>query len=331
MALIDPVRPRYAPLVMPSPLSPSRRAHDQHGFRVRLEWGQTGVMVLAAPADLVVIVDVLSFSTAVSVAVERGALVIPYRFQSDTAEVFARSVGATLASADRGGQGPTLSPASLSSLRPGEQLVLPSPNGATCSVLAAERGATVVAGCLRNASAVGRFAAAHGGTTAVIAAGEMWPDGGLRFAVEDLIGAGAVLAHFDPSTMSPEARAAVYVFQAAYGELLAMLKSSASGRELIGAGFGVDVAIASEVDATDLVPLLSGGAFLASLSVEASTAATRFTLGPTARSPRTVLGRRGPVRPLRGRNVRQRQGNLANEPRDRVLGLQPRSMGPSVT
>lgn len=221
------------------------------------------MMVLAAPVDLVVIVDVLSFSTAVSVAVERGARVFPYRFRSDTAEDFARSVGATLASADRGGQGPTLSPASLLNLRPGDQLVLPSPNGAACSMLAAERGATVVAGCLRNASAVGRFADAHGGTTAVIAAGEKWPDGGLRPAVEDLIGAGAVLAHFDPSSMSPEARAAVSVFRAALGELPAMLKSSSSGRELIDAGFGVDVAMACEVDATDLVPVLSGGAFLA--------------------------------------------------------------------
>jgi len=242
-------------------VSPFRPSHDQHDFRARLDWGQTGVMILAAHADLVVIVDVLSFSTAVSVAVERGAMVIPHRFRDDTAEDFARSVGATLANADRGGSGATLSPASLSILHRGEQLVLPSPNGARCSVLAAEGGATVVAGCLRNASAVGRFAAAHGGTTAVIAAGETWPDGGLRPAVEDLIGAGAVLAELDPLTLSPEARAAVAAFRAAHDDLLGMLESSASGRELIDAGFGADVAIASQVDATDLVPVLTGGAF----------------------------------------------------------------------
>lgn len=242
-------------------MSPFRASHDQHDFRARLEWGQTGVRILAGQADLVVIVDVLSFSTAVSVAVERGAMVIPHRFGDDTAEHFARSVGARLANVDRRGTGPSLSPASLAVLRPGEQLVLTSPNGATCSLLAAEFGTTVVAGCLRNASAVGRLAAALGGTTAVIAAGEIWPDGGLRPAVEDLIGAGGVLSALDPRTLSPEAEAAAAAFRAAHGDLLGMLASSSSGRELIDAGFGADVAIASQADATDLVPVLTGGAF----------------------------------------------------------------------
>lgn len=241
--------------------SPCLPSHDQHDFRSRLEWGQTGVRILAGQADLVVIVDVLSFSTAVSVAVERGAIVIPHRFRDDSAEHDARSVGATYANPDRRGPGPTLSPASLSVLRPGEHLVLPSPNGATCSVLAAEAGALVVSGCLRNASAVGRFAAALGGTTAVIAAGEIWPDGSLRPAVEDLIGAGAVMAALDPPSLSPEARAAVAAFRAARDDLLGMLESSSSGRELTDAGFGPDVTIAGQLDATDLVPVLSDGAF----------------------------------------------------------------------
>jgi 2-phosphosulfolactate phosphatase len=247
--------------VKSSSASPFLASHDQHHFHARLEWGQTGVRILAGQADLVVIVDVLSFSTAVSVAIERGAVVIPYRFRDDTAEHYARSIGAILANPDRGGPGPTLSPASLSVLRPEQQLVLPSPNGATCSVLAAEAGAMVVAGCLRNASAVGRFAAARGGTTAVVAAGEIWPDGSLRPAVEDLIGAGAVLAALDSGDLSPEARAAVAAFRAARDDLLWMLESSSSGRELIDAGHGADVAIASQVDATDLVSVLSGGAF----------------------------------------------------------------------
>lgn len=241
--------------------SPFNPGHDQHGFRTRLEWGQTGVRILAGSADLVVIVDVLSFSTAVSVAVERGAMVIPYRFRDGTAEHYARSMGATLANPDRGGSGPSLSPASLSSLHRGEQLVLPSPNGATCSALAAEAGAVVVAGCLRNASAVGRFAAGRGGTTAVIAAGERWPDGGLRPAVEDFIGAGAVIAAMAPSSLSPEAKAAVAAFQAARDDLRGMLEGSSSGRELIDRGFGSDVTIAGDFDATELVPVLGEDAF----------------------------------------------------------------------
>lgn len=226
-----------------------------------MEWGQNGVRILADEGALVVIVDVLSFSTAVSVAVERGATVIPHRFRDDTAEELARSLGATLANPRRGGPGPTLSPASLSALCSGETLVLPSPNGATCAVLAADAGAIVVAGCLRNAAAVGRLAAAFGGTTAVIPAGERWPDGSLRPAFEDLIGAGAILSAFGPDALSPEASAAVAVFRAARDHLHEALGSAASGRELIDAGFAADVAIAAELDATDHVPELMSGGF----------------------------------------------------------------------
>lgn len=236
-------------------------SHDQHGYEARLEWGEAGTRALAAVAGTVVIVDVLSFSTSVSVAIERGGIVIPSRVADDTAAEHARSIGATLASPYRGGPGPTLSPASLSVLRGGERLVLPSPNGATCTLLAADAGATVVAGCVRNATAVGRYAAARGGTVAVIAAGERWPAGGLRPAVEDLIGAGAILAALGPRRLSPEAMSAVAAFRAAAGDLRATLDASSSGRELIDAGFGEDVAIAAAIDATELVPELRDGAF----------------------------------------------------------------------
>jgi 2-phosphosulfolactate phosphatase len=224
-----------------------------------MDWGRAGVQLLAGNADLVIVVDVLSFSTAVSIAVERGAAVIPVRVRDASAAAFAQSLGATLAAADRSGPGPTLSPASLAVLRPGERLVLPSPNGSSCVSLSSEAGATVVAACLRNAGAVGRFAMARGGSTAVIAAGELWPDGGLRPAVEDLIGAGAVLAGMDADTMSPEAKAAVAAFRAARDDLLGALVGSASGRELVDRGFGDDVAIAARLDVTDLVPVLADG------------------------------------------------------------------------
>jgi 2-phosphosulfolactate phosphatase len=243
------------PAVNPHP------SHRQHGYRRRMDWGRAGVQLLAREVDLVIVVDVLSFSTAVSVAVERGAAVIPYRVPDTSAADYARGIGATLAGADRSGPGPTLSPASLTALRGGERLVLPSPNGAGCASLAAEAGASVVAGCLRNASAVARFAALRGGPTAVIAAGELWPDGRLWPAVEDLIGAGAVLAGIDADAMSPEAKAAVAVFRAARDDLLEALAGSASGRELVDRGFSDDVAMAARLDVTDLVPMLRDGVF----------------------------------------------------------------------
>jgi 2-phosphosulfolactate phosphatase len=244
------------PVVRPGP-SPLVQA----GFRARLEWGEAGVRALAPLVGLVVVVDVLSFSTAVCVAVEQGARVVPYRPSDGSPAAYARSIGATLAGPARSAPGPTLSPTSLTAIRAGETLVLPSPNGSSCAVEAAHTGAMVVIGCLRNASAVGRLIAAHGTACAVIAAGERWPDGSLRPALEDLLGAGAILAMVDPAVLSPEARAAVGVFAAARAAIEEAIRESASGRESIEHGFAADVELAAELDATDRVPVLVDGAF----------------------------------------------------------------------
>ena len=52
---------------------------DQSEFDLRFEWGPRGVEMLAPVSDAVVIVDVLTFSTAVVVVAARGAAVFPYR------------------------------------------------------------------------------------------------------------------------------------------------------------------------------------------------------------------------------------------------------------
>ena len=240
---------------------PDEGAFDQHDFRGRLDWGLAGVRQLAPVVDLVVIVDVLSFSTAVSIAVDQGARVVPYRSRDEGAAAHARSIGAVLASPNRNTRGPTLSPASLTTLRPGQVVVLPSPNGGTCAVEAAESGTMVVIGCLRNATAVGRLIAGHGGSAAVIACGEAWPDRSLRPAVEDLLGAGAILAAMDAAALSPESRLAAAGFRGLRGSLASAMRDSASGRELVAAGFADDVELAADLDATDLVPVLVDGAF----------------------------------------------------------------------
>ena len=135
------------------------------------------------------------------------------------------------------------------------------PRRRTVALAAAGSGATVLAGCLRNATAVARAALRLGRTLAVVAAGERWPDGSLRPAVEDLLGAGAVLAALDHPAPSPEARAAAGAFRSA--DLPTALRECASGRELAGAGYANDVAVAARLDASDVVPVLSDRAFVA--------------------------------------------------------------------
>ena len=53
-------------------------ATRQGDHTVRFDWGPTGGLAVGEGADAAVVVDVLSFTTALGVAVERGAVVVPY-------------------------------------------------------------------------------------------------------------------------------------------------------------------------------------------------------------------------------------------------------------
>jgi len=252
--------------------------HDQGSYRVRCEWGPVGASAVVAPGDVAVVVDVLSFTTTTTLAVAGGVRVLPFAWRDERAAAHARTHDAVLAvgrSVARETPGAvSLSPASVAgALTRGDldRLVLPSPNGSTICAALADSGAGVVAGSLRNATAVGRWLAQHwspGSALCLVPAGERWSDGSLRPAVEDLWGAGAVLAallaapgspvgHQD---LSPEARLAATAFAAA--SFPSDLHGCASGRELAAIGFAGDVDLAAEMDVDDVVPLLRDGAFL---------------------------------------------------------------------
>jgi len=200
----------------------------------------------------------LSFSTCVAIAAERGAVTLPYGWQDPSAAEFARRHQALLAGPR--GEAYSLSPASLVTLPPGTRLVLPSQNGAALSLEAARRG-TVLAGCLRNRSAVCARAAQLGGPFAVLPAGERWADGRLRPALEDLLGAGAIVAML-PGTRSPEAAAAATVFESFADRLPSALASCSSGRQLIESGYAADVEAAALLDTADVAPELVDGAYV---------------------------------------------------------------------
>ena len=75
--------------------------------------------------------------------------------------------------------------------------------------------------------------AGRGRDIAIIPAGERWPDGTLRPAIEDLLGAGAILDALD-TPMSSEALVARESFRSAGAELGAVIRASVSGGEFGG-------------------------------------------------------------------------------------------------
>ncbi|MDN5765802.1 MAG: 2-phosphosulfolactate phosphatase [Humibacillus sp.] len=272
-----------------------RPSHSQSRHPVRLEWGAEAALALTRHAleggasVYAVVVDVLSFSTSVTVAADAGLTVLPYRWGQDGARAFADERSAVLAQprSHTLDGGISLSPKSIRDTNVTSAIVLPSPNGSTIAEKLAGCGAVVVVAALRNRAAVGRWLARRligthdppqdGGTVVILVpAGERWPDGSLRPAVEDLWGAGGVAAaviqqlegRFDgyPASrlFSPEAATACSAYTAVIGapdRLTAGLAASASGRELIDSGWPEDVAIAGELDHSRSVPVLTGGAF----------------------------------------------------------------------
>jgi len=226
-------------------------------YNVQVEWGGDGLAAVVGGSDVVIIVDVLSFSTCVDVALGRGGTVFPFALGGEDASEFARNVGAECA-APRGTGRFSLSPATFASIRPSEKVVLPSPNGAALSV---ETGTVpTLTACLRNADAVARAATQIGRRLVVISAGERWPSGGLRPALEDWIGAGAVVANLS-GTRSPEAVAAEDAFRAAAPRLESVLVDCLSGRELVERGYRDDIGWAAALNVSGCAPLLRQGAY----------------------------------------------------------------------
>lgn len=215
---------------MPSPF-------DQSTYQVRLDWGTAGLARLAA-ADIVVVVDVLRFSSTV---------------------VDATASGVDIALAEAEGW---------------------SRNGAAVAA-AASADAIVLVGGIRNAAAVARTVQTiqerrqERTSVAVIAAGEVDDAGLLRFAVEDQLGAGAIISALSARGIdhtAPDAAVAAEGFHALRRAVRHMVGASGSGRELADGvtatarieAAGVvptSVAEAAVLDAVDVVPVLRDGVF----------------------------------------------------------------------
>lgn len=54
-------------------------AHEQRTYGVRFDWGPTGAQAVSPGCELAIVIDVLSFTTTLSVALDAGITVLPYQ------------------------------------------------------------------------------------------------------------------------------------------------------------------------------------------------------------------------------------------------------------
>jgi 2-phosphosulfolactate phosphatase len=251
---------------------PGRLVRDWFGqrpWRCRLEWGHRGAAAATARGDVLVVVDTLSFSTAVATALHRGVTVYPCRPGDEGRLEEQVGAEAVVRRQDVPSKGRfSLSPTTFLSSESGARVALGSPNGAACCV-AARAAPCVVVGSPVNARAVARFVSARlaggGQAVTVLACGERWStpvDGeDLRLAVEDWLGAGAILLHLGLDK-SPEAQVCEAAFRGVEGRLEGVLLNCGSGVELCQKGYEADVLHASRLDLYEVVPLLAEGRFV---------------------------------------------------------------------
>lgn len=235
---------------------------SQRVIRCHMAWGRRGALEAARQGHILVVVDVLSFSTAVATAVQRGGMIYACSLETNVDEL-ARRVGGEAAVNRR--EVPqkgrfSLSPPTFEALTPGTRVALASPNGATCSQYARQVPYLFV-GALVNARAVAAAVAevmeAQSLPVTVLACGERWhtpsEDGSLRFALEDYLGVGAILSHL-PYRKTSDAQVCEGAFRQAIGDLPELVRECESGQELYEKGFGEDVEWAVRLDVYDAVP-----------------------------------------------------------------------------
>jgi 2-phosphosulfolactate phosphatase len=241
---------------------------DDPGPRVQLAWGRRGAQAAADRKDILVVVDTLRFSTTAVTAVHHGAVIYPCSVDEARVTALAQRVDGEVALHQHAVSTPSsrfsLSPRSYVGVEPGTRVVLPSPNGSTCCQYG-PRTPWLFVGALVNAHAVAR-AVSHLLTiqqlnVTVLACGERWrlpaEEGVLRFALEDYLGAGAVLSAL-PFSQTVEAQACGATFRALHEHLEALLWECESGQELRTKGLGDDVRHAAQLNVYDTAPVLYG-------------------------------------------------------------------------
>ncbi|KAA3634503.1 MAG: 2-phosphosulfolactate phosphatase [Calditrichaeota bacterium] len=244
-----------------------RKFDSQEPYRCKLEWGVEGAIRAASRGDILVIVDILSFSTTTTYAVSQGATVYPCT-KTDDMESLAEKFHAKIAYSrtDAASKGIySLSPITFDSISPGEAVILPSLNGSNCSRLCSD-APYVFIGSFLNVSAIADVISTLITKTdidvTVVACGEREKKSNeLRPAIEDYLGAGAIIKKLT-CEKSPEALVCESAFEMNENRVAELIWDSVSGRELRAIGFEDDVTFACKHDFVKTVPYIHQDAFV---------------------------------------------------------------------
>jgi 2-phosphosulfolactate phosphatase len=145
------------------------------------------------------------------------------------------------------------SPGQFAQAHRGATLFMCTTNG-TRALLAAREAAVVVTAALVNARAAARHLEATGLEITLLCAGTNG-----EMAMEDLLGAGAVIASLaDPALTNDAARVAHKLFEGCRQDLVAVLRDTQGGRNVIAAHLDTDIEFAARLNAIDVVGVATG-------------------------------------------------------------------------
>ncbi|MEE9441558.1 MAG: 2-phosphosulfolactate phosphatase [candidate division Zixibacteria bacterium] len=235
-------------------------------FKCHFDWYPEGALRAADRGDIVIIVDVLSFSTSVAYAVSNRAIIIPCSHPNMAEEIaFREKAVISVSRPDVSSKGKySLSPATFLDIKAGERVILVSPNGARCC-LNSNGAYKVIIGGLVNAQAIADYVAEFmkifEKSVTVIACGEREYgsyDGILRRAEEDYLGAGAIISQLQCGKTN-EALLCENCFIERQKDFKTEISNCQSGIELRELGYNKDIKLAIELNCLKVVPVYENG------------------------------------------------------------------------
>jgi 2-phosphosulfolactate phosphatase len=134
----------------------------------------------------------------------------------------------------------------------GATMFMCTTNG-TRALLAARGAAELFTGAIVNASAVADACRRSGRDVTLLCAGTNG-----EVAMEDVIGAGAVMTALQAKPASDTARLAIRLFESSRNDLRAALADASGGRNVLAAGLPADIDFAARLDAVPVVGRASG-------------------------------------------------------------------------